>query len=607
MNHEFDRQTLGTKGTKLSVSVAQELIKGGAFLTEECTYEETFTPEDFTEEHRMIAETTRQFVDNEVMPRIDELEQHNWELARDLVKKAANIGLIGANIPPEYGGLGLDQTSGAVIAENLGRSASFAATLGTESGIGLLPIIYFGTEAAKRKYLPQIAAGELITAYALTEAGSGSDALAAKATARLSDDGTHYILNGEKLFVTNGGFADIFIVFAKVDGRKFTAFIVEAHEGVIRGAEERKMGIRGSSTTPLVLTDAKAPRENLLGEVGMGHKIAFGILNIGRFKLGAMCVGGMKLMVREATRYANERQQFGKSISSFGAIKAKLAEMAIRTWVGEAMTYRTLGMIEAGIGAIDSNDMEPRLRAIEEYAVECSIIKVALSEYCNYVADEMVQIYGGYGYSADYPAERAYRDSRINRIFEGTNEINRLLISGRLMKTAMSKRRPADAPGLVDEILASQVPGFDEDEGLLAAERKLTKNAKQVALMNLGMVAQKNKLALPHQQVIMLCIADIITDTYAMETAILRAQKLAASEGEDAAARYLDMTQVFCRDAIQRIEVSANNTLSAMVEGDELRTLLAALRQFTKLAPVNTIAARQRIAKVLIGANEWVY
>lgn len=592
----------------MSVLVAQELIKGGAFLTEECTYEQTFTPEDFTEEHRMIAATTRQFVDHEVMPSIDELEEHNWELARDLVMKAADLGLIGANIPEEYGGLGLDQTSGAVIAENLGRSASFAVTLGTESGIGLLPIIYFGTEAAKRKYLSQIAAGKLITAYALTEAGSGSDALAAKATARLNDDGTHYILSGEKVFVTNGGFADIFIVFAKVDGRKFTAFIVEAQEGVTRGAEERKMGIRGSSTTSLVLTDAKAPRENLLGEVGMGHKIAFGILNLGRFKLGAMCVGGMKFMVGEATRYANQRQQFGKSISSFGVIKAKLAEMAIRTWVGEALTYRTLGMIEAGIGAIDSNDLELRLRAVEEYAVECSIIKVALSEYCNYVADEMVQIYGGYGYSAVYPAERAYRDSRINRIFEGTNEINRLLISGRLMKTAMNERRLADAQGLIEEeFLSSQEPDLVEDEGLLAAERKLANNAKKVALMNLGLVAQKNKLALSDQQVIMLGIADIITDTYAMESAILRAQKLAASKDHDAAARYLDMTQIFCYDAIQRIDANSKNTLSAMTEGDELRALLARLREFTKVGPMNTIAARQRIAKGLVEADRWVY
>src|SRR3984893_13777981 len=421
---------------------AKQIVKGGSFLIEEQTPDSIFTPGDFNEEHRMIADTTRQFMDAEVLPRIPELENKDWKLARQLVKSAAELGLVGANIPEEYGGLGLDQTSGSIIAENLGRSASFATTLGAQSGIGLLPIIYFGTEAAKQKYLPRIASGELITAYALTEAGSGSDAMAAKATARLSEDGTHYILNGEKMFITNGGFADIFIVFAKVDGDKFSAFIVESQDGVTPGAEEHKMGIKGSSTTPLVLSDARAPLENLLGEIGKGHKIAFNILNIGRFKLGAMCLGGMKLMVHEATRYANERHQFGRSISSFGAIKGKLGEMAIRTWVGEAMVYRTLGMIEAGVGAVDANDMDARLRAIEEYAAECSIIKVALSEYCNYVADEMVQIYGGYGYSADYPAERAYRDSRINRIFEGTNEINRMLIPGRLMKSALSGRLP---------------------------------------------------------------------------------------------------------------------------------------------------------------------
>ena len=585
----------------------KRIVQGGAFLIEEHTPAEVFTPEDFTEEHRMIADTTRQFVDNEVIPRIDELEKKDWKLARELVSKAADLGLIGANIPEEYGGLGLDQTSGALVGENIGRSASFATTLGAESGIGLLPIIYFGTEAAKEKYLPKIATGELITAYALTEAGSGSDAMAAKATAKLSADGTHYILNGEKMFITNGGFADIFIVFAKVDGDKFSAFIVEKQDGVSPGAEEHKMGIKGSSTTPLVLADAKAPVENLLGEVGKGHKIAFNILNIGRFKLGAMCIGGMKLMVHEAVRYANERQQFGKSISSFGAIKTKLGEMAIRTWVGEAMIYRTLGMIEAAIS--DTTDPDAKLKAIEEYSAECSIIKVALSEYCDYVADEMVQIYGGYGYSADYPAERAYRDSRINRIFEGTNEINRMLIPGRLMKSALSGKLallPA-AQALMDEILTPQMASFDDEDEVLAAEAKLAKNAKKVALMTLGTAAQKYMMALGDQQEILLGIADIIMDAYAMESAILRAQKLAASQGEDAAARYIDMTRVFCNDAVERIEARAKNTLAGMSEGDELRTLLAALKRFTKMTPMNTITARQRIANVLIEGNKWAY
>src|SRR3984893_11445016 len=565
---------------------AKQIVKGASFLIEEQTPESIFTPGDFNEEHRMIADTTRQFMDAEVLPRITELENKDWKLARQLVKSAAELGLVGANIPEEYGGLGLDQTSGAIIAEKIGRAPSFSTTLVAQSGIGLLPIIYFGTEAAKQKYLPPIAAGDLITAYALTEAGSGSDAMAAKATARLSDDGKDYILNGEKMFITNGGFADIFIVFAKVDGDKFSAFIVERQEGCKNGAEEHKMGIKGSSTTPLILADAKAPVENLLGEIGKGHKIAFNILNIGRFKLGAMCLGGMKLAMHESVRYANERQQFGKSISSFGAIKSKLGEMAIRTWVGEAMIYRTLGMIEEGLGAVaDSKDMDARLKAIEEYAAECSIIKVALSEYCDFVTDEMVQIFGGYGYSADYPAERAYRDTRINRIFEGTNEINRMLIPGRLMKSALSGRLallPA-AQALMDEILSPSMASFDLDDSLLATETKLAQNAKKVALMTLGTAAQKYMLGLSDQQEVLMSVADIVMDTYAMESAILRTKKLASAQSEEAIAHYVEMTRVFCNDAIERIEAQAKNTLAAMAEGDELRTLVAGLRPFNPM------------------------
>ncbi|HEY0078881.1 MAG TPA: acyl-CoA dehydrogenase family protein [Pyrinomonadaceae bacterium] len=593
-----------------AVAEDKKIIAGGSFLIEERTPGEIFTPEDFTEEHRMIAETTRQFIDAEVSPRIDELEKHDWKLLRELVVKAADLGLIGVNVPEEYGGLGLDQTSGALVGENIGRNASFATTLGAQSGIGLLPIVYYGTEAAKQKYLAKIASGELITAYALTEAGSGSDALAAKATARLSEDGKEYILNGEKMWITNGGFADLFIVFAKVDGDKFTGFIVERQEGLTNGADEHKMGIKGSSTTALILSDARTPVENLLGEVGKGHKIAFNILNIGRFKLGAMCCGGMKLMINESTRYANERHQFGKPISSFGAIKSKLAEQAIRTWVGESMIYRTIGLIESAINATaDASDPESKLRAIEEYAAECSIIKVALSESCSFVADEMVQIYGGYGYSAEYPADRAYRDSRINRIFEGTNEINRMLIPGMLMRRAMGGKLallPA-AQKLMDEVLSPSLPDFDEDEGVLASELKLARNAKKVALMVLGTAAQKYMMALSEQQEILMGVADIIMDAYAMESSILRAQKLAASQGEEAASRYLDMVRVFCNDAVERIDAHAKNTLAAMAEGDELRTLLAALRRFTKNTLMNTVAARQRIADALIAANKYVY
>jgi alkylation response protein AidB-like acyl-CoA dehydrogenase len=594
-----------------AVAEEKKIVVGGSFLIEERTPEEVFTPEDFTEEHRMIADTARQFMDNEVRPRMEELEKtKDWSIARELVVKGAELGFVGATVPEEYGGLGLDQISGGITGEYLGRAASFATTMGAQGGIGLLPILYYGTEEAKQKYIPKIVTGELIAAYALTEAGSGSDALAAKATARLSEDGTHYVIKGEKMWITNGGFADVFVVFAKVDGDKFSGFIVERQEGLVNGAEEHKMGIKGSSTTALVLDNVKTPVSNLLGEVGKGHKIAFNILNIGRFKLGAMCNGGMKLACTEATRYANERHQFGKPISSFGAIRKKLGEMAIRTWVGEAMVYRTLGMIEQTINATaDASDPESKLRAIEEYAVECSIIKVALSEWCDYVADETVQIFGGYGYSADYPAERAYRDSRINRIFEGTNEINRLLIPGMLVRRAVAGKLgllPA-AQALMDEVLSPSMPSLEDDDNALANELRLLRNAKKVALMVLGTAAQKYMMALAEQQEVLLGAADIIMDVYAMESAILRAQKLAAAKGEDEAALHLDMTRVFCNDAVGRIEAAAKDTLAAMSEGDELRTLLAALKRFTKNTPINTVAARQRLAEAMIRANKYVY
>lgn len=585
----------------------KKLIVGGSFLIEERRPEEVFTPEDFTEEQRMIAETARQFVDNEVQPRVPELEKHDWELSRELLRKAGDLGLIGAKISEEYGGLGLDQVSNALIGENISRSASFAVTYGAQVSIGSLPIVYFGTEEAKRKYLPRIATGELVTAYALTEAGSGSDALAAKATARLSEDGTHYILNGEKMWISNAGFADMFVVFAKVDGDKFSGFIVENGPGVSTGQEEHKMGIKGSSTRALILSDVRTPVENLLGEVGKGAKIAFNILNMGRLGLGTSCLGGMKLMLHHAVRYANERHQFGKPISSFGAIKKKLAEMAIRTWVGETMIYRTVGMVETAISDVENSDA--KLQAIEEYAAECSLIKVALSEYCDYVADEMVQIYGGYGYSADYPAERAYRDSRINRIFEGTNEINRMLIPGTLMKRAMNGKLallPA-AQALMDEVMSPPPGDLDSDDELLAAEQKLAQNAKKIALMTLGTAAQKYMMKLAEQQEILLNVADIIIDAYAMESAILRTRKIAQAQGEDAAARYTDMTRVFCNDAIQRIEAHAKDALAGIVEGDELRTLLAALRRFTKHTPINTVTARGRTADVLINANRYPF
>jgi alkylation response protein AidB-like acyl-CoA dehydrogenase len=593
----------------MEAQMEKEYMKGGEFLIADSSPAEIFTPEDFNEEQRMIAETTREFVDNEIWPQLPALENHAWEIARDLVKKGGDLGLLGATIPEEYGGLGLDQTTGVVIAEMIGRSGGFGTTFGAQTSIGLLPILYFGSQELKKTWIPRIVSGETITAYCLSEAGSGSDALGAKTIARLTEDGQHYVLNGEKMWISNGGFADVFIVFAKVDGEKekFSAFVVERSDNCRPGNEEHKMGIKSSSTTPLILSDCKIPATNLIGNVGDGAKIAFNILNVGRFKLGASVTGGAKLAIHEAVRYANERHQFNKPISSFGAIKHKLAEMAIRTWVAESITYRTVGMIDALIG--DGADNAKKMQSIEEYAVESSINKVACSEALDYVVDEMVQIYGGYGYSADYPAEKAYRDSRINRIFEGTNEINRMLIPGQLMKRAMKGKLPLLQAGkaLQDEILNPQM-SFDEDMGLLAAETKLAQNAKKIALMVLGTAAQKYMMALADQQEVLLNCADIIMDAYQMESAILRAKKVAAKDGEEPAGRFIDMASVFCNDAIQRVEAKAKNTLAAIAEGDEGRTLLVALKRFTKNnSPINTIAARQRIASELIKANTYVY
>lgn len=589
----------------MDAQMEKDYIKGGAFLIENRTASEIFTPEDFTEEHKMIGETIREFVDNEVRPVIPEMEKHNWHLARDLVKAAGDLGLLGANIPEEYGGAALDQTAGVIIAEAVGRGGGFGTTFGAQTSIGLLPILYFGSEELKQTWIPRIVSGEVITAYCLSESGSGSDALGAKCNAKLSEDGTEYVLNGEKMWISNGGFADVFIVFAKVDGEKekFSAFVVERSENCRPGAEEHKMGIKSSSTTPLILSDARIPATNLIGNVGDGAKIAFNILNVGRFKLGASVTGGAKLALHDAIRYANERHQFNRPISSFGAIKHKLAEMAIRVWVAESITYRTVGMIDSLIG--DGADNEKKLRSIEEYAVESSINKVACSEALDYVVDEMVQIYGGYGYSADYPAEKAYRDSRINRIFEGTNEINRMLIPGQLMKRAMKGKLGLlqAAKALQDEILNPQM-SFDEDESVLATEVKLAQNAKKVALMILGTAAQKYMMELSNQQEVLMNAADIIIEAYQMETAVLRAQKMAENGGEN----QILMAQVFCNDAIQRVEAKAKNTIAAIAEGDEGKMLTVALKRFTKNnSPINTIAARQKIADTLIAANKYVF
>lgn len=590
----------------MDAKMEKEYIKGGEFLIREGSTAECFTPEDFTDEHKMIKDTAYEYIDNEVVPNLPVLEKHDWNVARDLLKKAGELGLLGANISEELGGMALDQTTGVIIAEAVGRGSGFGSTYGAQTSIGLLPIYYWGSEEMKRTWIPKIISGEVVTAYCLTESGSGSDALGAKTVAKLTEDGQHWVLNGEKMWITNGGFADVYIVFAKVDGEKekFSAFLVPRSENCKPAAEEHKMGIKSSSTTAVVLSDAKIPVGNLIGNIGDGAKIAFGVLNVGRFKLGASVTGGAKLAIHEAVRYANERHQFNKPISSFGAIKHKLAEMAIKTWVSEAITYRTVGMIDTLIG--DGTDNETKLKSIDEYAVESSINKVFCSESLDYVVDEMVQIYGGYGYSAEYPADKAYRDSRINRIFEGTNEINRMLIPGQLMKRAMKGKIGLlqAAKALQDEVMNPQM-SFDDDDSLLAQETKLANNAKKVALMVLGTAAQKYMMSLSEQQEVLMNCADIIMQAYAMETAVLRARKAAQKGNAD---RQIDMAQVFCNDAIQKIEISAKNTIAGVLEGDDAKMLLVALKRFTKNNnPINTIAARQRIADVMIQANTYTY
>src|SRR2546426_1121102 len=467
-----------------TTAVPSSKIIGGSFLLEERRPDEVFTPEDFTEQHQLIAQTTEEFAVNEIVPNIEKMEHKDFSITRDLLKKAGDLGLSSVEIPEAYGGLEMDKVTAAVIADHIAKYAGFATTWGGHTGIGTLPIVYFGTEEQKKKYLPRLAAGEIVGAYALSEASSGSDALNCRARAELSSDGKHYILNGEKMWITNAGFADLFTVFAKIDGEKFSAFLIERNfPGFSVGAEEHKMGIRGSSTCPLILNDCKVPVENLLGEVGKGHVIAFNILNVGRYKLGAGCVGGARNVLQSAIEYARQRKAFGKSIADFGLIREKLATMAVGVFAGEAMIYRTVGMIDAALSEIDSSapDASREIRkAIEEYAVECSIAKVWCSEMLDRTVDEVVQIYGGYGFVEEYPAERAYRDSRVNRIFEGTNEINRMIITGFLLKRAMTGQLPLmpAIKRIMDEVLAG--PTYNEEAGgVLAAERALVGNAKK--------------------------------------------------------------------------------------------------------------------------------
>ncbi|HUK23373.1 MAG TPA: acyl-CoA dehydrogenase family protein [Terriglobales bacterium] len=593
-----------------TTAIPSTKIQGGSFLLEERSTAEVFTPEDFSEQHQLIAQTAEEFALNEIVPNIEKMEHKDYSITRALLKKAGELGLSSVEIPEAYGGLEMDKVTAAVIADHIAKYAGFATSWGGHTGIGLLPIVYFGTEEQKKKYVARLAAGEIVGAYALSEASSGSDALNCRARAQLSSDGKHYLLNGEKMWITNAGFADLFTVFAKVDGDKFTAFLVEKNfPGFSIGAEEHKMGIRGSSTCPIILNDCKVPAENVLGEIGKGHVIAFNILNVGRFKLGAMCVGGARVCLENAIGYSRQRKAFNKVIADFGLVREKLANMATLIYVGESLVYRTVGMMDAALGEIDkasAGAAREIRKAIEEYAVECSIIKVWGSEMIDYVVDETVQIYGGYGFVEEYPAERAYRDARINRIFEGTNEINRLIISGFLLKRATSGQLPLmpAIKKLMDEVLSGPSLG-EELEGPLAEERKLVASAKKLGLFAAGAATQKYMQAIQDQQEIMGAIADMVIEIYAMETAVLRAQKIAEANGESSAALPIAMTRVYLSQAMEKVEASARKIIAAVAEGDMLRTQLAILRRLAKHEPVNTIELRQQIAQKVIERGKY--
>jgi len=576
--------------------------RGGSFLIEERRVEEVFTPEDFSEEQRMIGDTAAEFMEKEMVPRLPEILALNYDATRSVLRKAGELGLLGVEISEEYGGLGLDKVSGCLVSEKSARDGSFAVSFMGHTGIGTLPILYFGTEEQKKKYLPRFAAGEWISSYSLSESSSASDAMNAKARAVLSPDGQSWILNGEKMWLSNAGFADVYITFAKVDGERFTAFIIDkGSPGVSLGPEEKKTGIKGSSTRPLIFADAVIPRENLLGEIGKGHKIAFNTLNIGRFKLGAGCTGGAKGALRVAVGYGRGRTAFGHPITDFGLVKHKLGEMAILIYVAEAMVYRTAGMIDRNLaGVTQAAEALPR---IEEYDVECSMIKVWCSEMLDYAVDETVQVFGGAGFVEDYPAERYWRDARVNRIFEGTNEINRLLVPGRLVRRALKTQGGLPlfdkATALMGEVGSPAAAPASED-GFLGAESRMLAGAKKVALMCLGLAAQRFGTELTEQQEVLGHFADIAMETYALESALLRTKKKAGTRGAEASRLPAAAVSCFAQDALDRVEVSARRLLSALADGEPLRTYVSALRQFTKRDLANTVALRRQVAEAAI-------
>ena len=595
----------------MEMSETQEkLFKGGSFLVEDLKGEDILTPEDFTEEHLMIAKTTEDFVEGEVVPEIDKLEDHQFDISVKLLKQAGELGLLGADVPEEYGGLGLDKISSSLITEKMSRAGGFSISHGAHVGIGSLPIVFFGNKEQKEKYLPKLATGELLAAYALTEPGSGSDALGAKTTAKLNDAGTHYILNGEKQWITNSAFADVFIVYAKIDGEKFTAFIVERDfPGVSTGPEEKKMGIKSSSTRTLILEDAEVPVENVLGEIGRGHIIAFNILNVGRYKLAIGGVGGSKRALEVAVKYANQRKQFNTPISSFNLTKEKFGTMAAGIYANESAVYRTVGLFEQRLGGLSQEEMNDGgevAKSIAEYAIECSMNKYTATELLDYVVDEAVQIHGGYGFMQEYEVERAYRDSRINRIFEGTNEINRLIVPGTLVKKAMKGELPLFQKAMaLQEELMMMMPE-QVGEGVLEQEKYLLKNAKKIGLLAAGLAAQKYGEKLEAEQEILANIADMAADVYNMESAILRTEKAINKDGEAKSKQKILYTEVYVQEAFNRIEANAKEILIASETGDSLRMMLSALRKLTRHDPKNLFAKKREIADAIIEAEKYI-
>ena len=598
-----------------NTAVSTDVLKGGEFLIRESQPADIFIPEEFTEEQKMIQQMTADFIKNELDPVRDRIEKQEAGLVPGLLKKMGDLGLLGAHMPTEYGGMELDTNTNTIIADVAGPMGSFCVPFAAHTGIGMLPILYFGTEAQRQKYLPGMITGDVKAAYCLTEPGSGSDALNAKTRADLSADGSHYLISGQKMWISNAGFADVFIVFAKVGGEKFTGFIVDANTpGITLGAEEDKLGIKGSSTRQVFFENVQVPADNVLGQVGKGHLIAFNALNIGRFKLGVMCVGGSKKVLEMAANYANERHQFGQPIANFGAIQYKLAEMAIRTFAVESASYRTSQLMQVKKDAETQNGKsfgEATLEAAEEYAIECSILKVYGSEVSHYCVDENVQIHGGIGFSEEFPAARAYRDSRINRIYEGTNEINRLLMFDQIFKRAMKGELDLVGPAWAVQKELTSMPSMEKLEGEYAEEKRAIADFRKVLLMTAGAAAKMQmdgKLNLKEEQEILMNCADMLIDLFAAESMLLRVQKLAERSDKAQAQEVYDaMLQVFLHDATARMQKNATDALASFAEGDLLKTFMMGLKRFTKYPPVNVREKRRLIAEVVLKANTWPF